>query len=86
MYRNLSKGLKYTTLNDWYSFAVLLFKSILLAHPYGGTHKKIKSLTERAQKRITVFDKEVKYPKVAYSPDVLTDELAQVFHQYFALI
>ncbi len=84
VYRNLSKGLKYTTLNDWYSFAVLLFKSILLAHPYGGTHKKIKSLTERAQKRITVFDKEVKYPKVAYSPDVLTDELAQVFHQYFA--
>lgn len=31
--------------HDWYSFAVHLFRSLLLAHPYGGTHKEAHSLT-----------------------------------------
>ncbi len=69
--------------HDWYSFAVLFFRSLLLAHPYGGTHPHIKQLTQRAEQRVTVFHPEVTYPKIALSPNFLNDELAGVFHQIF---
>jgi len=45
--------------HDWYSYAVMLFKSLLLVHPYGGTHRDIKQLTQRAAKRMTVMSKDV---------------------------
>lgn len=70
--------------NDWYSFAVLLFKGLLLVHPFGGVHRKIKRLTARAARRVTVFDPEVTYPKIALSPDLLSDNLAEVFDRYFS--
>ncbi len=70
---------------DWYSFAVMLFKSLLLVHPFGGTHKGLRQLTARAAQRITVFDPGVTYPRIALSPDVLNDDLAEAFHKVFAL-
>jgi H/ACA ribonucleoprotein complex subunit 3 len=69
--------------NDWYSFAVLLFQSLLLVHPYGGIHPQLKQITQRAKQRITVFDSGVIYPKVGYSPEILSDELLETFFQYF---
>ena len=69
--------------NDWYSFAVLLFKSLLLVHPYGGVHPQVRTLAARAQKRLTVLDPEVTYPQIALPPDILTDELGEVFTGYF---
>ena len=69
---------------DWYSYAVMLFKSLLLVHPYGGTHKDVKQLTTRATKRMTVFDRSVTYPKIALAPDLLDDDLAHVFEEIFA--
>ncbi len=69
--------------NDWYSFAVLLFRSLLLAHPYGGTHPQVKLLTERVRQRLTVFHPDVTYPKIGLSPAYLSDELAGVFQQIF---
>ncbi len=69
--------------NDWYSFAVLFFRSLLMVHPYGGVHKTVKELKRRAKSRITVFDKDVKYPKIAFSPDILSDDLAQEFDKIF---
>lgn len=70
--------------HDWYSYAVMLFKSLLLVHPYGGIHKGYKQLTGRAKNRVTVFDPGVKYPQIAIAPDLLDDSLSQVFHEYFA--
>lgn len=69
--------------NDWYSFAVVLFRSLLLVHPYGGNHKRYTSLQERAQKRITVFDDGVVYPKLAYPPEVLSRKLITEFEHIF---
>lgn len=69
--------------NDWYSYAVMLFKSLMLVHPFGGTHKTLNRVLYRAQKKITVFDKSVTYPKIAYSPDVLTDDMLGAFDKYF---
>lgn len=69
--------------HDWYSYAVILFRSLLLVHPYGGTHPKVGELTSRALKRITVFDKGVIYPAVGLPPDLVSDDLLHVFSRYF---
>lgn len=69
--------------NDWYSYAVMLFRSLLLVHPYGGTHSRIAELTERAQRHITVFDQGVIYPAIGFPPEMLSYDLLQVFNKYF---
>lgn len=81
--KELSKKPYFKPENDWYSFAVLLFSSLLLVHPYGGVHPQLKQITQRAKQRITVFDQGVIYPKIGYSPEILSDELLEVFYQYF---
>lgn len=70
--------------NDWYAFAVLLFKSLLLAHPYGGVHPQVKLLTQRAYHKISVFDSTVTYPKIAYPLELLDDTLLNTFSEWFA--
>lgn len=70
--------------HDWYAYAVHLFRSLLLAHPYGGTHATVQALTQRAQQRLFILRPAVTYPKLAYSPDLLGDELAEVFERIFA--
>lgn len=82
--QDLSRGVAFRPENDWYSYAVLLFKSLLLVHPYGGVHRTVKTLTARARQKMTVFAQDVKYPKIALHPDILSDDLLQVFERYFA--
>lgn len=80
---DLARGPVFTPDNDWYAFAVLLFRSLLLVHPYGGVHPRVKLLTQRAEQRLSVFDSAVKYPRIAYRPELLSDDLAQVFAEWF---
>ena len=80
---NYSRAPVFKTENDWYSFAVLLFRSLTLVHPYGGTHKKVRAFERRAANKISVFDPSVKYPKIAISPDILSDDLAHEFTEIF---
>jgi hypothetical protein len=70
--------------DDWYSFLVLLFSSLLLVHPYGGAHRKLRTIPKRALNRIMVLDSSVIYPKVAYPPEIVTDDLMQLFTEVFA--
>lgn len=81
--QDLSNRPLFTEDNDWYSFAVLLFRSLLFVHPYGGVHNKFKALTARAEHKISVFDKDVIYPKIALHPDVVSDALLHAFHRIF---
>ena len=81
--KDLSLDTFFSPENDWYSFAVLLFKSLVLTHPYGGVHPSLNLLTIRAVNGITVFDSDVKYPRIAYSPDLLSDEMGQLFDEWF---
>ncbi len=69
--------------HDWYAFAVQLFKALLMAHPYGGVHPTLPTLTARATARVSVLDSAVQYPRIALKPEVLTDDLLHVFHQWF---
>jgi serine/threonine protein kinase len=80
---DLSKKPYFTKETDWYSFAVMLFKCLLYAHPYGGVHKTFQSLFDRAEHKITVFEKDVIYPKIAINPDTLSDEILDYFHKIF---
>ena len=82
---NLSKKPSFSKETDWYSFAVMLFKSLLLTHPYGGNHKTVNTLYDRAQKKLTVLEKDVIYPTIALNPDTISDELLDYFHKMFSL-
>ncbi len=82
---DLASAPQFTPSNDWYAFAVLLFKSLLLTHPYGGIHPTVNTLTERAKSKISVLDAQVKYPRIAYSPDLLSDDLLDAFEQWFSV-
>ena len=72
--------------SDWYAYAVMLFRSLLLLDPYGGVYRPrspAQRIPQAARpfRRITVFDPEVLYPKPAKRYDILPDALLQHFHQ-----
>lgn len=70
--------------NDWYSFAVLLFRSLTLVHPYGGVDPSLPSLPRRAAARRSVLAPGVTYPsKVGYALETLSDELVALFGRVF---
>jgi hypothetical protein len=81
---DLSRQPNFTANDDWYAYAVLVFKSLLGVHPYGGTHPKVKLLPKRAGQRLPVLCPDVIYPKTGLHPNFLSDDLAQVFWQIFA--
>lgn len=71
---------------DWYAFNLLLFQSLLLTSPYGGVFspKNKKNLIphgKRPLKRISIFHKEVNYPKPATPYKVLPDSLLHHFQE-----
>ncbi len=62
--------------SDWYAFAVLLFRSLTLVHPFGGVDPALPTLPRRAAARRTVLSPGVAYPsKVGYALEVLSDDL-----------
>ncbi len=73
----------FTPETDWYAFAVLLVKSLLQVHPYGGTHKRYKSLQARAKAGVSVLDTAVTYPKSARPLNTLSDNLKHQIHLIF---
>lgn len=81
---DLSKKPVFVPMDDWYSYLVLLFSSLLLVHPYGGAHRQIQSLTKRALVHLPVFDVSVKYPSAAYPLQSVSDDLMQIFDNTFA--
>ena len=68
--------------SDWYAFAVMAFQLLLLVEPYGGVYKGLPH-DARLLQRITVFHRDVRYPKNAVPFGVLPDDLLQRFHQVF---
>lgn len=69
---------------DWYAYFVLLLKSVLHIHPYGGVHKQYKSTAARAQAGITILDSAITYPPNARRPETLSDDLLHHLHRTFA--
>jgi len=74
----------YNTDSDWYAYNVMLVRSLLCVDPYGGIYRPKNKAnripqTMRPLRRISVFHKEVTYPKPAFPLDTLPDELLQHF-------
>lgn len=80
---NLAQQPYYKPEHDWYSWFCMFIRSILMVHPYGGTHDKYQTLPNRAIDKITVFDNGVKYPKVGLSPNLLNEPLLKLFDLFF---
>ncbi len=82
LYPNLEKGKAFVEpkpCHDRFALAVMFVQIALHgAHPFRmGTHPKFTSLRERARNKVTVFDKEVTYPRVLPSPEILSDDLLE---------
>ncbi len=73
----------FTPLTDWYAFTVLLVKSLLQVHPYGGVHRQHKSLQARATAKVSILDGSVTYPPRARPPETLSDDLLHYLHRTF---
>lgn len=76
-------------MSDWYAFAVMLFQSFLCIDPYGGVFAPADASRRvphgmRPLRRITVFNKEVKYPRAAYRPESFPDELLHFLQSVFS--
>lgn len=69
--------------SDWYAFQVMLLKTLLLVHPYGGSHHQQKSLRARASAQTSIFSGSVTYPQLAHPIESLTDEILHHFFQVF---
>lgn len=82
---DLSLRPAYKPEHDWYSWMCMFVRSVLLVHPFGGTHPTILTLTQRALQGITAFDKNVRYPKIGYSREILSDAILDIFDQIFRM-
>ncbi len=80
---NFSQKPVFSELSDWYAYAVLLVKSLLHVHPYGGTHHQLKSLRSRAETGVSVWNTAVTYPTRALPPETLSDDMLQALHLIF---
>jgi hypothetical protein len=69
----LVRNLDFTELSDWFSFAIVSFTLLTGIHPFKGKHPSIKGLEQRMAAGVSIFDKDVKIPKVAYGLDVVPD-------------
>lgn len=78
----------HTPASDWYAYNVMLMQCLVFCGPYGGVFKPGKRRKNiphvaRPLARVTVFDKDVKYPKPALPYGHLPDELLHHFHLVF---
>lgn len=74
---DLSKGKHFEEWHDWYSYAVLLFRTLLRQHPFkAGIHPTLLSVVQRAQAGVTVLDAGVSAP-AALKPEILSDSLIE---------
>ncbi|MFA5124618.1 MAG: hypothetical protein WC473_02205 [Patescibacteria group bacterium] len=81
--KDLSRQAYFKPKHDYYSFSTLLFRILMMTHPFGGgVHKQFLSLFDRATHGLTVLDPAVRYPKKAKPREVLTDELSEIIQRY----
>jgi hypothetical protein len=73
----------FTPLTDWYAFTVLLVKSLLQVHPYGGVHRQHKSLQARATAGVSFLANDVTLPPRVRPLETLSDDLLHHLHAMF---
>ena len=61
----------FSTLTDWFAFAIVSFQLFIGIHPYKGKHPQLKNIDDRMMKNISVLNKEVNVPAVCYPFSVI---------------
>lgn len=75
---------KFSKLTDWFSFGIITFQMFIGIHPYKGKHPKYTDLDSRMMHNVSIFDKDVGYPKAACQPfSVVPDAYLQWYKAIF---
>jgi len=74
--------------SDWFAFAVMAFRSLLGVSPYGGVHRPADpraavAAAARSLRGVSVFDRDVVYPRAALPWSVLPDDTVAAFQRWF---
>ncbi|MGE0545790.1 MAG: hypothetical protein AB7O24_22485 [Kofleriaceae bacterium] len=74
--------------SDWFAFAMMAFRSLLWLSPWGGVHQPADPTKRcppplRALRRISVYAKDIIYPRASRPVATLPDELNAVFRAIF---
>lgn len=56
----------FSTLTDWFAFAIVSFQLFVGIHPYKGKHPVYKNIDDRMMNNISVLNKDVNIPAVCY--------------------
>lgn len=76
---DLSQSPQFKAEHDWWSYAVILCRSLLRVHPFrSGIHPDCRGTMDRATAGITVLDSDVQYPGIGISPETLSDDMLDV--------
>jgi len=75
-------GLDWTELSDWFSFAIVSFNLFCGIHPYKGRHPSLNGLDARMHAGVSVFNRDVKLPKVVLPLDVIPE----VYRQWYRAV
>jgi len=81
--KNYSSVPMFTKETDYYALAVMIFRSLLMVHPYGGIHPDYTTVMRRAENRVSIFDPKVVVKNNTWPYGVLPDELLNYFSQIF---
>ena len=75
-------SVSFSELTDWYSFAIVSFQLFVGIHPYKGSHPNFKKddIASRCKSHVSVFNKEVKFPSVTRSFDLIPTNYRDWFH------
>jgi hypothetical protein len=73
---------------DWYAFAAMLFRSLVLVDPFGGVYapgdpSRRVPHPARPLRGISVFHADVRLPKAAHRLDMLPDAVLELFRRVF---
>ncbi len=68
---------------DWFAFAVVSFQLLTGIHPYRGRHPRLRSLDERMEAQVSVFDPEVKLPPSCLPFSLIPDDWRCWYEQLF---
>ena len=72
----------FNELTDFYSLAIVSFQLFVGIHPYKGSHPNFKKddIASRCKSHVSVFNKEVKFPPVTRSFDLIPTNYRDWFH------
>ena len=73
---------------DWFAFAVMLFRSLVLLDPFGGVHRPADAAarvppSSRSLRGVSVLRADVQLPKAAHRVDMLPDDALEAFRRVF---